>query len=449
MRLDEVQVLQRELAQREFAEFVRFTKPDYNPNWHHNVLCSKIDDFARGKIKKMMVFMPPQHGKSELATRRYPAYQLGLNPKTKIAICSYSDTIATSFNRDIQRVIDDEPFSIVFPDTYLNESNVVTTTAKNDFLRNNSIFETVGHRGYVVTVGVGGSLTSRTVDIGIIDDPFKDRQDAMSTKIRETVWSWYTDVFKTRLHNDSQQLVIMTRWHPEDLAGKILAQENDWEVVVFQAIKEKEYPNDPRATGEALWPVKHSLERILAVKRDSPVTFNSLYQQEPRVSDEQLVFPEWSEIDQMPDFNKVYGIDFGFSNDPTAIIEVQKHNKDMFVREWLYKKGLVNSEIIAFIKANFSASSLFIADSAEPKTIEEMRRAGIKIYPAIKGKDSVLFGLNYIKDHKIHVYKGSHNLKNEMLNYQWGVDGFDHLIDGWRYAATTKIGSQSTTMLLR
>lgn len=442
-------MLQRELVKREFAEFVKFTKPDYHANWHHDVLCSKIDDFARGKIKKMMVFMPPQHGKSELSTRRYPAYQLGLNPKAKIAICSYSDTIATSFNRDIQRIIDDEPFSKIFPDTYLNESNVVTTTAKNDYLRNASIFETVGHRGYVVTVGVGGSLTSRTVDIGIIDDPFKDRQDAMSKKIRDTIWSWYTDVFKTRLHNESQQLVIMTRWHPEDLAGKILAQENDWDVVVFQAIKEKEYPNDPRQAGEALWPEKHSLERILAVKRDSPITFNSLYQQEPRVSDEQLVFPEWTEIDEMPTYNQVFGIDFGFSNDPTAIIEVQKHNKNMYAREWLYKTGLLNSEIIAFIKLNLPSGCTLVADSAEPKTIQEMRLAGLKVIPAIKGKDSVLFGLNKIKDHKLHIHKSSHNLKNEMLNYQWGVDGFDHLIDAWRYAATQNPVNQSQPMFIR
>lgn len=442
-------MLQRELAQREFSEFVKFTKPDYKPNWHHQVLCSKIDAFARGKIKKMMVFMPPQHGKSELSTRRYPAYQLGLNPKTKIAICSYSDTIATSFNRDIQRIIDDDPFSKIFPDTYLNESNVVTTTAKNDYLRNASIFETVGHRGYVVTVGVGGSLTSRTVDVGIIDDPFKDRQDAMSKKIRDTIWSWYTDVFKTRLHNDSQQLVIMTRWHPDDLAGKILAHENDWDVVVFQAIKEKEYPNDPRETGQALWPEKHSLERILSIKKDSPVTFNSLYQQEPRVSDEQLVFPDWAEIDEMPDYNQVFGIDFGFSNDPTAIIEVQKHNKNMYVREWLYKTGLLNSEIIAFIKLNLPKGCTLVADSAEPKTIQEMRLAGLKVIPAIKGKDSVLFGLNKIKDHKIHVHKNSNNLKNEMLNYQWGVDGFDHLIDAWRYAATQNPVNQSQPMFIR
>lgn len=437
------------LARRNFSDFVSYTKPNYRFNWHHKILCDKLDDFSRGKIRKMMVFMPPQHGKSELATRRYPAYQLGKNPKTKIAICCYSDTVATSFNRDIQRVIDDTPFSEVFPDTFLNESNVVTTTAKNDYLRNASIFETVGHRGSVVTVGVGGSLTSRTVDIGIVDDPVKDREEAMSVKTREKVWSWYTDVFKTRLHNDSQQLVIMTRWHPEDLAGRILQQETDWEIITFQALKDKGYPEDPREAGEALWPDKHSLERIIDIRDSSPVTFNSLYQQEPRVSTEQLVFPDWVEIDLMPEYNSVFGIDFGFSQDPTAIIEVQKHNKKMYVREWLYKKGLINSEIISFIKLNLPQHCQLVADSAEPKTIAEMQRAGINVRPSIKGKDSVLFGLNHIRDHTIHVERKSYNLKTEMLNYQWGVSGFDHLIDSWRYASTTPVSSQSFPTFIR
>src|SRR5690606_16696316 len=166
-------------------------------------------------------------------------------PKTKICVCSYSATLAESFNRDIQRIIDDIPYHDVFPETVLNESNV-TTDAHGAYLRNSEIFETVGFRGFVKTVGVGGSLTGTPIDVGIIDDPFKDREEAMSTRIRDKVWSWYTDVFRTRLHNESQELVIMTRWDQDDLAGRILKRENDWEVVTFQAIKERDIPGDPR-----------------------------------------------------------------------------------------------------------------------------------------------------------------------------------------------------------
>jgi predicted phage terminase large subunit-like protein len=259
--------------------------------WFHKLICEKLQAFYEGKIKKMMIFVPPQHGKSELSTRKFPAYLLGKNPRLKIVIASYNATLASRFNRDIQRVIDQKVYHDVFPETYLNESNVVTVS--DSWLRNSEIFETVGFQGFVKTVGRGGALTGTTVDIGIIDDPLKDRAEAMSSTIREGLWSWYQDVFETRLHNNSQQLVIQTRWHEEDLSGKLLRRDNDWEVVILEAIKENEYIYDPREFGEVLWPEKHSLSRILKVKETSPLTFNSLYQQTPKPLDSIGIF--WNE----------------------------------------------------------------------------------------------------------------------------------------------------------
>lgn len=429
------------LARRNLSDFVAYTKPDYHFNWHHQSICNKLDAFAKRKIKKLMLFVPPQHGKSELATRRYPAFQLGLEPAKKIAICSYSDTLATSFNRDIQRIIDDNLYNEVFPNTYLNESNVVTTS-RGGFLRNADIFETVNHRGFVKTVGVGGSLTGTPVDIGIIDDPFKDREEAMSIRIREKVYSWYTDVFCTRLHNDSQQLIIMTRWDQDDLAGRILKKDSDWHVITYQAIKEKELPGDPRPIGQALWPEKHSLERLIKIKETTPYTFNSLYQQEPKASKEALVFPEWSEYDTEPDAPVVYGLDFGFSNDPTAIIQVKRVNKRLYLKEILYQKGLTNSDIYQLIKDKVRSAFIY-ADSAEPKSIEEIRRLGLNIRPTIKGPDSITNGISWVKEHEIFVHFNSHNLKNDLLNYQWvmhggeatniPIDQFSHAPDAIRY----------------
>ena len=235
-----------------------------------------------------MVFMPPQHGKSQLTTRMFPAYALGRNPNAKMVVASYNATLASRFNRDIQRIIDEKKYHEVFSETVLNESNVVTVS--DSFLRNSEVFEIVGHSGFLKTVGRGGALTGTPIDIGIIDDPIKDRAEAMSMTIRESLWSWYEDVFETRLHNDSQQLLIQTRWHEEDLAGKLLARDNDWEVIVFEAIKENDYPYDNRALGEALWPEKHSLERIEKVRENSPLTFNSLYQQSPKPLDSVGIF---------------------------------------------------------------------------------------------------------------------------------------------------------------
>jgi hypothetical protein len=273
-----------ELARRKFAHFVNYVMPEYDMQWFHAYLCEKLEAFERGEIKKLMVFMPPQHGKSELTTRKFPAYLLGKNPNRKMVVSSYNATMASQFNRDIQRVIDNDLYNDVFPNTYLNESNVVTVS--ESFLRNSEIFEIVGHRGFLKACGRGGALTGTPIDVGIIDDPIKDRAEAMSLTIREGLWSWYKDVFETRLHNNSQQLIILTRWHQDDLAGKILKRDNDWDVVVFEGIKETANQFDPREIGDALWPEKHSLERLLKVKETSPLTFNSLYQQSPKPLDD-------------------------------------------------------------------------------------------------------------------------------------------------------------------
>ena len=232
-----------------------------------------------------MVFMPPQHGKSELVSRRLPAYLLGKDPTKLIAGCSYSSDLATSFNRDVQRIIDDEVYYGVFPGTTLNSSNV-KTSAKGSYLRNADLFEIVEHRGKYKSVGVGGALTGFTVDIGIIDDPIKDRMQAESLTVRENVWGWYNTVFSTRLHNDSQQLITLTRWHDDDLAGRILKKANkdgSWHILTLEAIRERiQHPKDPRQQGEALWESRHSKKKIMGLAQADPQTFQALYQQDPR-----------------------------------------------------------------------------------------------------------------------------------------------------------------------
>ena len=280
--------------------------------------------------------MPPQHGKSQLTTRLFPAYQLGKDPNKKIVIASYNATLATRFNRDIQRVIDDIKYHDIFPETILNESNVVTVS--ESFLRNSEIFEIVGHKGFLKAVGRGGALTGTPVDIGIIDDPIKDRAEAMSEVIREGLWSWYQDVFETRLHNDSQQLLIQTRWHEDDLAGKLLRRDSDWDVIVLEAIKETEKNYDPREFGEVLWGSKHSLERIQKVKETSPITFNSLYQQSPKNVDDMGLLWNRDIIDRfrikvLPENLKIViaidpAITSSANSDETGLIVVGKDSND-------------------------------------------------------------------------------------------------------------------------
>jgi len=272
------------MAKRNFLEFVKFTKKDYVVNWHHELLANDyLQPFAEGKIKKLMVTMPPQHGKSQLTSRHLPAYILGLNPKTRIVGCSYGADIASGFNRDVQRIIDDDDYRLIFPNTLLNSKNAVSNN-KGSFLRNADMFETVGYKGAYKSVGVGGPLTSFTADVLIIDDPVKDSVEAQSFTDQQRKWEWYISVALTRLHNNSQQLITMTRWDKNDLCGKILElMPEGWEVLHLEALKQNIYhPKDTRQQGEALWESWHSKEKILSIGRADPRTFDALYQGDPK-----------------------------------------------------------------------------------------------------------------------------------------------------------------------
>lgn len=272
--------------------FTLATMPTFRPADFHRRYYELLTDFADGKVRKLMVFMPPQHGKSEGSTRRLPAFLLGKNPDAKLAIVSYNAPKARKFNREIQRIIDCPEYHEIFPETCLNASNV--TTVAGSWLRNADECEIVGHRGGFKTVGVGGALTGEPVDILIMDDIYKDAKTAWSPIVRESVSDWYDTVAETRLHNDSRQLIVFTRWHEDDLAGTLLRQQgtfseenpDGWVVCVYKAIKEGAPTDyDPRKEGEALWAERHNLAKLQAIRKRNPQVFDSLYQQDPQPRD--------------------------------------------------------------------------------------------------------------------------------------------------------------------
>ena len=271
-------------------KFTAATMPTFEPAPFHKRYYSVLGDFAEKRIKKLMVFMPPQHGKSEGSTRRLPSFILGRRPDTKIAVVSYSAPKARKFNREIQRVIDSPEYKEIFPDTRLN-SKYISTVAGN-WLRNADECEIIDYRGGFKTVGVGGPLTGEPVDCLIMDDIYKDAKTAWSPVVRESIEDWYDTVAETRLHNDSQQLIVFTRWHEADLAGKLLEQQgeydpetnpNGWVVITYPAIQDGPATDyDPRAQGEPLWPERHNLEKLESIRSRNPHVFASLYQQKPK-----------------------------------------------------------------------------------------------------------------------------------------------------------------------
>lgn len=299
------ELLLQEGARRSLLRLATYLMPSFKVTEFHRSYYRVLDKFARGEIKNLIIQAPPQHGKSQGSSRFLPAYMLGLHPDLKIVIASYAATIATDFNRDVQRLIDCDEYRGVFPDTTLNGSNVVTVAT--NYLRNSGVFEIVGHTGSLRVVGRGGSLTSKTADVIILDDLYKDASEANSPVVRAGAWDWYTKVVRTRLHNDSQQLIVFTRWHPEDIIGHIIESEkvikaenwadlegvgDQWVLVNYEAIKTgKPTEIDPREAGEALWPERHSLARLEQLRALDPVGFECLQQGNPGSAEGRLYQP--------------------------------------------------------------------------------------------------------------------------------------------------------------
>lgn len=293
-----IEEARRELARRTMRDFVLYVDDNYQMNWHHRLLCDYLDKLACKEIRRLMVFMPPRHGKSELVSRKFPAYLLGRNPDTSIISCSYSADLASRMNRDVQRLIDSERYLELFPGTQLSNQHT-RRFYETRYTRNNNMFEVVDKKGTYRSSGVGGGITGMGGEYIIIDDPVKNREDADSATMREKVYDWYTSTLYTRLEKDGCILLTLTRWHEDDLAGKLLkaAQEgaDQWTILELPAVCEyPPKPYDVRQEGEALWKWKYDEEALEKMK----VTVGSrdwaaLYQQHPTPGEGGTFKREW------------------------------------------------------------------------------------------------------------------------------------------------------------
>lgn len=286
----------RYMAGKRLVNFARYMMPNMAITNFHRVYYEVLDRFAHKKIRRLIVSVPPQTGKSQGSSRFLPSFLLGLNPDLKIVIGSYNADQAKSFNQDVQRIIKDEKYKAVFPDTFLNDGR---QRVDNIYRCNSEVTEPVGHSGFLRAVGRNGALTGKSADILILDDVYKDFTEANSPLIREQAWKWYTTVVRTRLHNDSQEIIVFTRWHEDDLIGrleksgeKIIRVEkwSDIDNVPRDAYVQLNFPAlkvgpptelDPRSPMEALWEEKHSKESLMAQRALDPIEFECLYQGDP------------------------------------------------------------------------------------------------------------------------------------------------------------------------
>ena len=275
--------LQRRKAREHFRDYLPYINKNYKTKWFHAVMADWCQRFYEGEVDKLIITLPPQHGKSEISSRIFPSWVFGKDPDTQLVLVSYAADLAKGFCLAVQRYMGTDEYKRLFPDTFLNTERLAKY---RNYLCSSEYFDIVGHRGFMKTVGVSGGLTGNPVRVAIIDDPFKDSEEANSPVQREKVWDWYNNVLSTRLHNDSRQLMVMTRWHEDDLVGRILNSKDSasWTVINIPAICEKDDDGDlhsGRKVGEALWPEEHSLENLYVKMNNDPHGFNCLYQGNP------------------------------------------------------------------------------------------------------------------------------------------------------------------------
>lgn len=280
--------LEAAIARKSLLAFTEYTNPLYQRARHHVLIADRLEAVERGEIDRLMIFMPPRHGKSELASKRFPAWCLGRDPLRQIIAASYNSDLANDFGRNVRNIVAEPEFGQVFPGVSLAPDS----QAANRMNTNRG--------GAYVAAGVGTAVTGRGAHIALIDDPFKDREEADSERRRDLVWDWYRSTLYTRLMPGGAVVVILTRWHEDDLAGRLLEQEGDqWTVLSMPAIDE---------AGEALWPEWYGLEALERIKNTiGPREWSALYQQRPQPDDGTFFQRAWFRTwDKLPSL-RYYG----------------------------------------------------------------------------------------------------------------------------------------------
>jgi hypothetical protein len=264
-----------------FGEYCILIDKHYSMQWFHAEIARQLEAgyhrLENGENVRLMIFMPPRHGKSDEATQKFPSWVFGKRPEWPIMVSSYSDELATDFGMLTRNIMQSDEYHAMF-DTKLRSD----AKAKGKWITDAG--------GSYTAVGVGGALTGRGFKIGIIDDPFKNREEADSGVIRESRYNWYRSTFYTRQEGASMIVFILTRWHEDDLAGRVLrdtelAKRNgdpydEWDIISYKALATED--DEHRNAGEALWPNKFNRDKLLTMKTAmGSYEFSALYQQNP------------------------------------------------------------------------------------------------------------------------------------------------------------------------
>ena len=272
------QLKKQDSCQKDFITYLKHMWPEFVEGRHHKIIGEKFNRIAQGKLKRLIVCLPPRHSKSEFASTFFPSWMMGLRGNLKIIQTTHTAELAVRFGRKVRNIIGSEEYSTIFPDLKLQADNKSAGRW------------TSNQEGEFFAAGVGGAITGRGADLLIIDDPHSE-QDAMSPTAMESAYEWYTSGPRPRLQPGGIIIIVMTRWSTKDLVGKVLKKQTDeyadkWEVVEFPAIM----PD----SDTPLWPEFWKKEELLSVKASLPISkWNSQWLQNPTAEEGAIVRREW------------------------------------------------------------------------------------------------------------------------------------------------------------
>lgn len=288
-------------ARGAFWAYRQYLTPAIKRGWWQREIAGHLqqfkDDLLAGLAPMLVIQAPPQHGKS-FQVIEFLSWLVGHDPDLRCIYASFSERLGVRANLRLQRIFDGEKYKRLFPSTKINSSNVMTISGQH--LRNREILEFIDREGYFRNTTVRGAITGEGLDLGIIDDPIKGREEANSLTIRDKTWDWLMDDFFTRFSEKAGLLVILTRWHIDDPIGRLIEREPRIKVLRYPAIAEVDEPH--RRAGEPLFPEHKSLDFLLQRKTlMTPSNWEALYQQSPVIDGGNLFKLEWfGEHDEPP-----------------------------------------------------------------------------------------------------------------------------------------------------
>ena len=282
-RLEELERV--ESCQNNFLGFVKSQWPSFIQGAHHKTMAEAFDRIATGKVKRLIINMPPRHTKSEFASHMFPAYLVGRNPSLKIIQATHTADLAVKFGRKIRDTMLMDDFKKIFDSVTINPDSKAAGKWETQDTKNPKL------KGEYYAAGVGGALAGRGADLFIIDDPHSE-QDALNPKSMDDVYEWYTSGPRQRLQPGGAIVIVMTRWNVNDLTGRLIkdaARDNkadQWELIELPAIM---------PSGKPLWPEYWKLEELESVKASlmGGPKWHAQYMQNPTSEEGALIKREW------------------------------------------------------------------------------------------------------------------------------------------------------------